>query len=144
VATSLFRNHLRTVKRQRSRWARYEDKQDKRYSFTHTYLSTRWRWVINFKSRPLYPWGKNPPPPQHPLKTRRTPTGLDVLKKTAICCSSRESNPGCSPVSLHWLSYHGPLPTHFGIKRRRILPHTVRLWFVCCRILCEYGVTLWV
>jgi len=31
-----------------------------RYSSTHSYLGTRWRWVVSFTPRPLYPQGKSP------------------------------------------------------------------------------------
>jgi hypothetical protein len=36
-----------------------------RYSSTHSWLSTRWRWVVSFTSRPLHPQGKSPKYPLH-------------------------------------------------------------------------------
>jgi hypothetical protein len=31
-----------------------------RYSSTHSWTRTRWRWVVSFTRRPLYPQGKSP------------------------------------------------------------------------------------
>jgi hypothetical protein len=32
---------------------------ESRYTSTILGLDTRWRWVVSFKPRPLYPWGKS-------------------------------------------------------------------------------------
>jgi len=33
---------------------------ERRYGSTHSVIGTRWRWVVSFKSRLLYPQAKNP------------------------------------------------------------------------------------
>jgi hypothetical protein len=78
------------------------------YSSTILDLCTRWRWVVNFTTRRLYPRLKSP---RYPLDRRldgpQSRSGRCRAKKNLFPC--RESNPGrpaCSP-SLCRLSYLG-------------------------------------
>jgi len=63
------------------------------------HLSTRWRWVVSFLPRPLYPRGKSP---RCRLCRRlggpQSRSGHSGGKKTMPL-------PGIEPRSLHWLSY---------------------------------------
>jgi hypothetical protein len=55
-------------------------------------LGIRWRWVVNFMPRPLYPQGKSP---WCPLNRRWVDprTLLDAVVKRKIPSPRRESNP---------------------------------------------------
>jgi hypothetical protein len=64
-----------------------------RYSSTILNLGTRWRWVLSFTPRPLYPWVKSP---RYPFNMR---------------LGEPQSQSGCSGVEKNLL----PLP---GIKPR--------------------------
>jgi hypothetical protein len=58
----------------------------------HSCLGTRWRRVVTFTPRPLYPGERAPPPV--PIWSWVNPTvGLDVVS-TEIACPCQESNPG--------------------------------------------------
>jgi hypothetical protein len=69
-------------------------------------LGTRWRWVVSFTSRPLYPREKTPPPGTHWIGGWMDPrAGLDDLKKRKFLTLSglgtpthRSSSP--SPVTI--------------------------------------------
>jgi hypothetical protein len=58
-------------------------------SSTHLDLGTRWRWVVSFKPRSLYPQGKNP---RYPLD-RRLGGPLEAVVKRKIPSPYRDSNP---------------------------------------------------
>jgi hypothetical protein len=81
-----------------------------RYSSTVLDIGTRWRWVVSFTPRPLYPRG-NPPPPF--LGTHWIGgwvclrAGLDHVEKRTIlqCRESNPGRPGRSPsLSRHLIS----------------------------------------
>jgi hypothetical protein len=65
-------------------------------------LGTRWRWVVSFTPRPLYPWGKSP---WYPFNCRlgglqsRSGRGGENKKKSHHCLC-RELNPGHLARSL--------------------------------------------
>jgi hypothetical protein len=62
-------------------------------------LNTRWRWVVNFTLRPLYPRRKNPG--THWIGSWvGLRVGLDAVANKGNPCTCRESNPGCSAHSL--------------------------------------------
>jgi hypothetical protein len=58
-------------------------------------IATRWRWVVNFTHRPLYPRGKRP---RYPLDTRlddpHSWSGRGGEEKNSHFCPSREMNRG--------------------------------------------------
>jgi hypothetical protein len=58
-------------------------------------LGSRWRWVVSFKPRPLYPQGKKP---RYPLGGRlggpQSRSGRSGEEKKSHNCPCRESNPG--------------------------------------------------
>jgi hypothetical protein len=83
-------------------------------------LGTRWRWVVSFTPRPLYPQGKNP---WYPLDMRlggpQSRSGRGGEEKNSqpppgIEPSNRD-RPDCSPA-LYRLSYHGSSGDMFPSK----------------------------
>jgi hypothetical protein len=101
--------HIWNVKVKIKRWSmnRYGEW---RYSSTIFNVGTRWRWVVSFTSRPLYPWGKFPR--THCIGGCVDPTdGLDAVEKRNIFCRYRESNlrRSAHSPSLYRLSYPGSL-----------------------------------
>jgi hypothetical protein len=77
-----------------------------RYSSTILVLGTRWRWVVSFISRPVYPPGKESPVPIG-WKTGWAPHSVWTLWSRENSCPCRESNPGRTvhSPSLYRLSY---------------------------------------
>jgi hypothetical protein len=78
------------------------------YSSTILDLDTRWRLVVSFTPRPLYPWERSPC--THWMRDwvdRRG--GLEAVEKRKMVCPCRESNPGRPTRSalLYRLSYLG-------------------------------------
>jgi hypothetical protein len=67
-------------------------------------LSTVWRWVVNFMSWPLYPWGKSS---CYPLNIRLSATqsqsgwgGKEKNSHNCPCWELNHSHPACSIVSI--------------------------------------------
>jgi len=62
-------------------------------------FSTRWRWVVSFTTRPLYP--------QYPLDRRlggpQSQSGRGGEEKNPSPC--RKQNPGRPPCTLKWMDY---------------------------------------
>jgi hypothetical protein len=90
-----------------------------KYSSSILDLGTRWRWVVSFTARPLYPRGEDP---QYPLDIRRGGPQSRYRRRGVekISCSCRQSNlcrPTLSP-SLHRLSYPGSIVyrLHIALK----------------------------
>jgi hypothetical protein len=71
-------------------------------------LGSRWRWVVSFTPRPLYPQGKSPwYPSDRRLSGSQSRSGRDEEEKKSFHFTCRELNPVVQPVaeSLYWLSY---------------------------------------
>jgi len=63
-------------------------------------LGTRWRWVVSFTSRPLYPKGKNP---WYPLGGWLGPrTALDIMVKRKIPNPMPGLEPPIIQTVAHW------------------------------------------
>jgi hypothetical protein len=93
-----------------------------RYSSTILDLSTKWRWVVSFTPRPLYPRGNRP---QYPLNRRlgepQSRSGRCAIEKNFLPVLGIEpGRPACIP-SLYRLSYPGSLenPKVTQIRNRR-------------------------
>jgi hypothetical protein len=80
-----------------------------RHRFAVPDLGTRWRWVVSFMSRPLYPQRKIPSPPRCSVDRR-----LGGLQSRSWHCAQKSClcHPTRSPP-LYWLSYPD---SHVGIK----------------------------
>jgi hypothetical protein len=57
-------------------------------------LDTRWRWVVTFTTRSLYPRGKNPQYPLDRLGGPQRRSGRGDIEKNSLHCPCCESNPG--------------------------------------------------
>jgi hypothetical protein len=63
-------------------------------------LGTRWRWVVSFTPRPLYPGGKSPLYPFYRY--------LDVVEKRKMSCPCRESNRAVHPEAHRYTDWAIP------------------------------------
>jgi hypothetical protein len=76
-------------------------------------LGTRWRWVVSFTSRPLYPWGKSP---RYPLD------GTMGRPQSRSGCGGEEKNSRplagleCAVQPVAWLIYPGSFGSLTDVK----------------------------
>jgi hypothetical protein len=64
------------------------------YSFIILDLGTRWKWVVSFTPRPLYPRGNCPPPRTHWIGGWVCPKiGLDTVEKRTYLASAGNQTP---------------------------------------------------
>jgi hypothetical protein len=72
-------------------------------------LGTRWRWVVSFTPRPLYPQGKRRNSVTHWLGGCVGPRSiLDTVEKKIILTTRRETNPRTpivQPVAQHYTDW---------------------------------------
>jgi hypothetical protein len=84
-----------------------------RYSSTILDLGIRWRWVVSFTLRPLYPGEKSPP--YIPIGWEAwVPEPVWTLWRREISCLTRNRTPAVQPIARLYTDWSIPTP----------IPHT--------------------
>jgi hypothetical protein len=97
---------------------------ERRYSSTHSYRGIRWRWLVSFTQRPLYPQGKSPWYPTYMrLGGPQSRSGhCREEKKFSAPAGTRTPDHSTCTAAIHYWAI--PAPNLFAILQTNIKQNT--------------------